>query len=95
MRKIEQLMIQAILNQQDMTKDNTTVTYNSTSHVSVICLHGHVIAEWWHGKARPLAVNTRTLEQWPTNTTKSRLRALGANVTTRKGITYLNNQPIN
>jgi hypothetical protein len=35
-----------------------------------------------------------TLSRWSTNTTKSRLRALGANVTTRKGVTYLNNVAI-
>ena len=33
--------------------------------------------------------NTDTLRRYPTNTTKSRLRALGVNVTTRKGVTYL------
>lgn len=40
-------------------------------------------------------VNKSTLEQWPSNTTKSRLRALGCNVYTKKGVTYLNDESIN
>lgn len=40
------------------------------------------------------AVNTRTLNQWGTNTTLSRLRALGANVRRCKGVILLNDQPL-
>ena len=35
-------------------------------------------------------VKAKALKRWPTVTTKSRLRALGVNVYTRKGITYVN-----
>ena len=38
--------------------------------------------------------NLTTLSAWPTVTTKSRLRALGVNVTTRKGITYVDNKEV-
>jgi hypothetical protein len=34
------------------------------------------------------------LRQWPTVTTKSRLRALGANLTQKRGVIYLNGNPV-
>ena len=87
MRVIEEKMNAAIAKKQNFTLDNTTVTYNESENVSSILLHGNHIADYWHGSG--LRVNVQTLKRWPSNTTKSRLRALGAKVTTKKGITYL------
>ena len=86
MRKIEQDMWNAINGGVNWSKDNTQVTqFEDTSDVF---LHGHHIATI-NSYTGELVVNTATLANWPTNTTKSRLRALGANVETKKGITYL------
>ena len=102
MRKIEQQMLNAVYSKADKwVNNNTAVFYISASESgnpfgsrSEIYLHGNLIAEYWHDEKAPLAVNRQTLARWSTPTTKSRLRALGANVATRKGITYLNNEPV-
>jgi len=101
MRKIEQKMVDAVKNKREFRLDNTTVFFISASESgnpngsrSEIYLHGNLIAEYWHDALTPLEVNTQTLARWSTPTTKSRLRALGANVATRKGVTYLNDQPV-
>ena len=91
MRVIEKQMLSAIMDWKYFNKDNTMVkTYNGYSD---IYLHGHHIAEY-DNSTNKVKVNVDTLRNWPTNTTKSRLRALGVNVTTKKGVTYLDNQPI-
>ena len=41
-----------------------------------------------------LDVDIRTLKQWPTMTTKSRLRVLGAHLVTKQGKLYLNGEVI-
>ena len=102
MRKIEKQMVAAVQSKQDFRLDNTSVFFISAQESgnpfgsrSEIYLHGNLIAEYWHDEEKaPLAVNRDTLARWSTPTTKSRLRALGANVTTRKGVTYLNDQPV-
>jgi hypothetical protein len=102
MRKIEKLMTNAVYSKADKwVNSNTAVFYisamesgNPNGARSEIYLHGNLIAEYWHDLNAPLEVDTRTLATYPTNTTKSRLRALGANVATRKGVTYLNNVAI-
>ena len=101
MRKIEKEMLSAVHAKRDFRKDNTTVFFISSSESgnpngsrAEIYLHGNHIANFWH-ECGTLEVNTRTLAQWQTPTTKSRLRALGANVTTRKGQTFLDGQLIN
>jgi hypothetical protein len=99
MRKIEHQMLTAINSKMDWCLDNTRVVYisptltNPFGSKSVIYLHGNHIADYAH-ESEKLTVNQDTLRQWSTPTTKSRLRALGANVTTRKGVTYLNNVAI-
>lgn len=91
MRVIEKKMLEAIINLKYFSNSNTMVkTYNGYSD---IYLHGHHIAEY-DNSTNKVKVNINTLRNWPTNTTKSRLRALGVNVTTKKGVTYLDNQPI-
>jgi hypothetical protein len=101
MRKIEKQMLNAISSKADKwMNNNTSVFYVSARESgnpfgarSEVYLHGNHIADYWH-ESGSLEVNCRTLAQWSTPTTKSRLRALGANVATRKGVTYLNNVAI-
>lgn len=90
MRKIEQQMLNAIENRKAWQSGNTTVTPRFDGSLSVY-LHGNHIADVVNSR---INVNVYTLRQWSTPTTKSRLRALGASVSTRKGITYLNNVAI-
>ena len=102
MRKIEQQMLSAVYSKVDKwTNNNTAVFYissgesgNPNGSRSEIYLHGNLIAEYWHDLPTPLEVDRVTLARWSTPTTKSRLRALGANVSTRKGVTYLDNVAI-
>jgi hypothetical protein len=92
MRKIEQQMVDAINRRIDFSSANTLVVKIDDVN-SAIYLHGNHIADV-NSLNGFVMVNTHTLRQWATPTTKSRLRALGANVSTRKGITYLNNVAI-
>lgn len=96
MRKIENQMLAAIAKRTNWKNDNTAVFYISAGESgnphggrSEVFLHGNHIADYWHD-SDTLEVNTRTFKQWPSRTTKSRLRALGASITTKKGKTYLN-----
>jgi hypothetical protein len=92
MRKIEQLMNDAIHTQKRWSLQNTIVSPIDDVNVAVY-LHGHEIAivNTYNGFTM---TNIDTLRRYPTNTTKSRLRALGVNVATRKGITYLDGKAI-
>ena len=89
MRKIEQEMIHAIKMRKNLNKGNMSVSYEGEGNdtKAKIFLHGNHIANYFYTK--PLEVNLSTLARWPTPTTKSRLRALGAHVTTKKGQTFL------
>ena len=78
MRKIEQQMNNAVDNRANWSKDNTSVTYVSEVNSSGIYLHGHHIATYVH-YTDTLMPNTDTFKDWPTSTTRSRLRALGVN----------------
>ena len=100
MRKIEQQTIEAIKARKDWRCANMRVFYISPAESgnphggrSEVYLHGNHIADYWHDD-NTVAVNTRTLSQWPSNTTLSRLRALGANVRRCKGVILLNDQPL-
>lgn len=99
MRKIEQQMLNAIESKRNWSLDNTLVYIengggNPFGLRAEIYLHGNHIADYWYDD-KQLDVDTRTLIDWNTRTTKSRLRALGAKVATRKGVIYLNNVAIN
>lgn len=100
MRKIEQQMKAAIAQRKDWHLDNTAVYYISASESGnphggrcEVKLHNNLIATYWNDSGE-LEVNVAMLRRWPSPTTKSRLRALGANVTTKRGVTYLNNEAI-
>lgn len=88
MRVIEAKMINAVNSRENFTLNNTSVHYIKDCNYSEVRLYGHLIAIKYHDNDS-LEVNRVTLADYPTVTTKSRLRALGANVTTKKGITYL------
>lgn len=92
MRKIEQLMKNAIHHHVRWSLQNTIVSPLDEITVAVY-LHGHEIA-LINQRTGFVMTNVDTLRRYPTNTTKSRLRALGVNVATRKGVTYLDGKEI-
>ena len=90
MRKVEERMVEAVNFGIPFQGSNTTVTIDfNTAHVF---LHGNHIASVVNG-GTPI-VNLDTLRAYPTATTKSRLRALGVDVYTKKGITFVNGEEI-
>lgn len=99
MRKIEQKIVDAVRDGLDLTIGNTSVWFLSSGETdnprprSRVFLHNQHIATFCHNSGL-LEVNRDTLRQWPTATTKSRLRALGAKVETRKGVVYLNGEAL-
>jgi hypothetical protein len=92
MRKIEREMIAAVNARKAWHLDNTATKPIDEINVAIY-LHGNHIADV-NSRTGFVMVNSDTLRRWPTPTTKSRLRALGANVTTKRGVTYLNNKAI-
>ena len=92
MRKIEKVMIQAISDRKTWHGSNTSVSSIDDVNCAVF-LHGNHIADV-NSRTGFVMVNAYTLAKWPTPTTKSRLRALGANVTTKRGITYLDGEAV-
>jgi hypothetical protein len=87
MRKIEKAMVNAINNQQNWQLDNTMVRKIDDTNMGVY-LFGNHIADV-NSSTGFVLVNVNTLKVHPTPTTKSRLRALGANVWTKNGVTFL------
>jgi hypothetical protein len=92
MRKIERQMNAAINARKAWHLDNTSTKPIDGVNVAIY-LHGNHIADV-NSRTGFVMVNSDTLRRWPTPTTKSRLRALGANVTTKRGVTYLDNVAI-
>ena len=93
MRLIEKQMNQAINSKSTWSKDNTEVMYYEGNNLSHVRLHGHHIAYFDHNSGE-IVPNVGTLAAWPTRTTKSRLRSLGIDIYTRKGITYVNGREV-
>jgi hypothetical protein len=98
MRVIEKNMLNAITNVKPFKYGNTEVivhvSYPASCTTIEVLLHGNSIA-LLSGSDKFLTVNKETLFCFPTVTTKSRLRALGANVTTKNHVTYLDGVAIN
>jgi hypothetical protein len=92
MRKLEQAMIAAINARKNWAGGNTSVRVIDDLN-SAVFLHGNHIADYNSGNGFVM-VNTDTLRRWPTPTTKSRLRALGANVYTKSGTVYLDERAV-
>jgi hypothetical protein len=95
MRKIEQEMLYAIRTRKNWKSGNTkTIQFaGPTGPVSQVFLHGHHIADVC-SETGSVYVDLTTLRQWPTVTTKSRLRALGADLVQKRGVIYLNGSPV-
>ena len=93
MRVIEEAMLKALKQKKNWkvydTRGNTVIRYDADDKCSAVFLFGNHIADYWHEKANPLEVNIDTLLAHPTRTTKSRLRALGADIRVVKGVMYL------
>lgn len=77
MRKIEEKMVNAVRNCKYFHEGNTEVV--PTQGAVMVYLHGNMIYMINNG------TQTFTLAGWNTPTTRSRLRALGVNVTTKAG----------
>jgi hypothetical protein len=87
MRKIETQMIAALRAGRAWQSGNTSVTAPDRTGRAQVHLHGNHIADVREGRAVP---NLGTLANWPTATTKSRLRALGVPIEQRRGCIYIN-----
>ena len=87
MRKIEKEMLQAVLTGSNWSKDNTSVSFSNNGN-GLVSLHGNIIA--YVDTQTNIEPDLNTLKRWPTVTTKSRLRALGLNIETKKGVNYYN-----
>ena len=98
MRVIEKEMLEAIKHGRDWFKDNTRVEVASRyrSYWVDVYLHGNHIAEviCRMGCDDIVKPNISTLLDYPTRTTMSRLRALGVDVCTRKGVVMLDGLPL-
>jgi hypothetical protein len=87
MRKIEKQMCLAIGQRKSWREANTEVIYQpelstperACIEYAKVFLFGNHIGTFVYSANR-FDVNPVTLAEWPTNTTKSRLRALGAKV---------------
>ena len=96
MRKIESKMLQAIKARKSVSLGNTTVQYleaidtpmQARIEYAKVFLHGNHIASFTYSHNK-FDYNPMTLAQWPTPTTKSRLRAMGLDVYTKQGKTYM------
>jgi len=83
MRLVEKKMLSALYGERNYKSGNTEVRDGK------VYLHGNHIATKVGYDVFP---NLETLTNWPTATTKSRLRALGFNVRQRDGYVYINNE---
>ena len=95
MRIIEKEMLAAIANKEDWKKDNTEVVFTDLEacDYSSIFLHSNLIAVFNHA-SRVVDVVEETLEKFPSNTTMSRLRALGVDVKRKGGKVFLYGEPL-
>lgn len=96
MREIEKTMLAAIKCKKTKTINNTKIEYlpaistptRARIEYAKIYLHGNHIASYAYDLDR-FDYNPATLAAWPTNTTKSRLRALGFDVKTKNGRVFV------
>jgi hypothetical protein len=94
MRKIEQQMMDAIKSRCNWAGGNTQVTPRIDSDGMLldihVFLHGNHIAtikdDPYCGSI--VLVNEATVQKWPTNTTRSRLRAMGVPCYIKQGEMY-------
>lgn len=97
-RKIEQRMCAAVADIYNWHEDNTEVRVGLNEATGQTCarvyLHGNHIATLTQVRHDKLELNVirSTLHDWPTNTTISRLRALGADIRLDRRNVYLNGE---
>jgi len=97
MRKIEHKMIDAIASLKESRKFGETRSFGNTQierrdNHSAVYLHcNHLANVFDDGK---VSVNVQTLATWPTNTTISRLRALGVDAARKRYGAFLNGIPV-
>lgn len=95
-RKIEQEMCAAAAGMRDWNCDNTSVQIGTNAAngapTARVYLHGNHIASVTQVRHDELSLQVMSgvLADWPTNTTISRLRALGADVRVDRRKVYLN-----
>ena len=99
MRKIETEMLRAIIANKAWAKDNTRVEPIDADGMlaSRVFLHGNHIADTLqigHPNRIKVFTNRDTLADWPTPTTKSRLRALGVNLTQSRGVISIDGEVV-
>ena len=94
MRKIEKQMLEAIEKGINWQSGNTTIKwYDGIFPVMRVYLHGnHIATAYQNGDY--VEPNCKTLKEWPTPTTCSRLRALGVHVNIIKGVPHIDGKPI-
>jgi hypothetical protein len=95
MRRIETEMCEAIVDRRDWSKDNTRVHFSCTG-LGKVYLHGNHIADATRNYYGSIVItpNRDTLADWPTPTTKSRLRALGVNLTQSRGVISIDGEVV-
>lgn len=95
MRKIEILMILAVKKGLSWDKSNTSVVVGEGGGSEVFLHSNHIATVYPHERDSAnqrgwrVVVNEATLLEWPTPTTKSRLRALGIDVYTKNHAVYI------
>lgn len=98
MRAITRQAVQAFLNKEKFSKDNTLVQQGVISasqgvHQMTMFLHGNRIATNYHNGERGLFI---TNAGWFSNTTKERLNGLpNVSISQVKGVWYLNGKEWN
>lgn len=91
MRKIEEAMCEAVKNRKNFERSNTRVQVRDGGNWVKVFLHDNLIYTSCQesGKAQ------FTLAGWDTNTTRSRLRALGVDVCHVNGVPVYKGEVIN
>lgn len=99
-RKVELSMVAAVVAMRGCRKGNTEVVYATNEATSLptmrVYLHSNHIADVHYvaGGQWELQVIRDTLKRWPTPTTISRLRALGADITVKRGVVSLDGSEV-
>ena len=97
MRKIEQQMLQAIKAGRNWQSGNTAVVWASAGPLAPtfarVYLYGSHIASCSVGGKTAMEVRD-VVQNWPTATTRSRLRALGINASIRNGKMFIDGKEV-
>lgn len=89
MKKIERAMCEALENRTPWAGGNTTLTIDEETGLATVRLHGHkIFAKTRGGKS------WFRIAGWNTVTTRSRLRALGVQITTKDFAPYVGGVPV-